>query len=170
MPFGEFLEGKTGGLAKVSPYGPQQTAAFDQLLSSGLQGLQNPYAGFDPIAKQRTEHFQQQIVPSLAARFAGTGGRSTSPVFASQLGAAGRGLESDLAALQANYGLQNQGQLLNMLQLGLTPQNQFFSVPAQPGFGPSFLQQAGPAIASAGTSKVLDWLAWAARKAFGLPS
>src|SRR3990167_60187 len=86
--------------------GPQQ-GAINQILGSGLQGLQQNKMDFAPIAAQAREQFQQQTIPSIAERFTsmgGCGGRSSA--FGQQLGAAGAGLESSLAALGSQYGLQ----------------------------------------------------------------
>lgn len=130
---------------------PTQTAqgadVLSQLLSMGSKGLQNPYAGFEPIAQQARNNFNQNTVPQLAERFTGgTGGGLSSPSFASQLGQAGAGLNSNLAAQQSQYGQQNIGQLLQMLQLGLKPQFQNFETGGQGGF----LQEIFPQLAKAG--------------------
>jgi hypothetical protein len=144
---GEFFTGRPGGLQPFSPYSQNQMNIFDQLSSMGLQGFQNPYAGFDPIAQRATSQFQQQIIPSIAERFTSMGGGSlSSPAFASQLGQAGSGLAENLAALQSQYGLQNRAQMLSLLGLGLTPQYQFQQTPEQPGF----LQQIIPSLGRLG--------------------
>ena len=106
-----------------------------QLLQQlGIQGLQNPYGGFEPIEQQARNNFNQQTIPSIAERFtAGTNGATSSPSFASQLGQAGAGLESDLAAMKAGYGQQNIQQILQLLQLGLRPQLENVNVNGSPG-------------------------------------
>jgi hypothetical protein len=111
---------------------PEQLSALRTTLSAGLANLQQPYQGFEPIAQQARTRFQQQTVPSLVERFTGTGGALSSPSFASQLGRAGAGLETGLAALQSQYGLQNRAQGLNMLNLGLRPTFQPLFQPEQP--------------------------------------
>ena len=69
-----------------------------------------------------------------------------SPAFASQLGQAGAGLEQGLAALQSQYGLQNQSQLMQLLGLGLSPQYENYAVPQEQGL----LQQILPALGRVG--------------------
>lgn len=113
---------------------PEQQNILQYLQQLGVQGLQNPYGGFAPIAQQATNQFYQQTVPTLAERFTSMGnGALSSPLFASQLGQAGAGLQSDLASQQAQYGQQNIQQLLQMLQLGLNPQVENIFRPAQSG-------------------------------------
>ncbi len=104
---------------------PEQMNVLEQLLSGGLQGLQNPYQGFEPIEQKARSGFAQQTVPGLAERFTSLGshgaGALSSPAFASELGQAGAGLEESLAAMRSQYGLQNRGLLLDQLKLGLRP-------------------------------------------------
>jgi len=106
-----------------------------QLLQQlGVFGLRDPHAGFEPIEQQARNQFSEQTVPSLAERFTSMGNNSlSSPAFISQLGQAGAGLESDLAAQKAQYGQQNVQQILQMLQLGLQPQFENAYRPRQAG-------------------------------------
>ena len=131
---GSFLQGRAGGLQKVPRYSGDQERAFNSLLRQGLEGIQNPTAGFEPYAQRARQNFQSQTVPSLLERFsAGTGGALSSPSLASQLGAAGSQLESNLATGAADYGLQNRQQLMQLLQLGLSPQFDYQQTPEQAG-------------------------------------
>ncbi len=144
---GLFGGGKNGGVNQAKIRNPEQENILKYLLQQGQQGLQNPSAGFEPIAQQARSQFNQQTVPSLAERFAGMGNNSiSSPAFASQLGQAGAGLEEALAAMQSQYGQQNQQQALQMLALGLSPS---FENYYQPGLGQSILSgtmQAAPSF------------------------
>jgi len=116
------LGGEEGGVQTAPTVNPEQQKYMSMLLGLGGNALQNPYAGFEPIRQQALTQFQQNIVPSLAERFTSMGGgRISSPAFASQLGQAGSGLEQALAAMQAQYGQQNQRNALSMLALGLSP-------------------------------------------------
>jgi hypothetical protein len=138
MGFSDFLFGTPAGIQQVPRYNQQQQGARQQILSQSMQGLQNPTKGFEPIAQQARSQFNQQTVPSLAERFTSMGGYGSgalsSPAFASQLGQAGSGLEEGLAALQAQYGLQNQGQLMQLLGMGLSPDNDTYQTQGQSGF------------------------------------
>ena len=143
--------GGSQGQFKQNPTGtPQQRNAMNLLLQQGSQQLQNPYQGFAPLAQQARTQFQNQTVPSLAERFSSLGNNSTSsPAFASQLGQAGAGLEEMLAALQAQYGLQNQQSALQLLSLGLSPAFENYYQQSQPGFGENLLSgsfQAAPSF------------------------
>lgn len=157
-------------------FNPQQTAAMNQLLSLSTGGLQSllgnmggqaPSASqaqvspvsFEPIAQQARQQFHQQTVPSIAERFTAMGaGAQRSSAFPQLLGGAGADLESRLAALGSQFGLEQQrlglqerglglqerglglqergqtlGALQNLLGVGLTPQMQTQVVPAQRG-------------------------------------
>lgn len=146
-----FAFGQPGGYQQLPNYHPYQQQMFDQTANNGLQLLQNPYQGFEPIAQQATNQFNQQIVPGLAERFTSMGGFGTgalsSPAFASQLGSAGAGLQSMLAAQQAQFGQTNRQQGLSQLQLGLNNPFQYKEVGAQPGF----IENWGPTLAQGAT-------------------
>lgn len=141
IPLGTEQQRNIGSMA-----GNQALQLLQQLSQQQMQRQQTPF-DFAPIAQQARSQFQQQTIPSIAERFTSMGGYGTgalsSPAFASQLGAAGAGLEQGLAALQSQYGLQQQelgqGQqrldqnLLQML-LGLSQEPQFglYRQPQQP--------------------------------------
>lgn len=70
---------------------------------------------FGPIENLAREKFQQETIPTLAERFAGAGGLNSSALIG-QLGKAGSNLESQLAALRSQYGLQRAGTLGSLAQ------------------------------------------------------
>lgn len=128
------LFGSPEAIENVSTVTPEQQGIMQLLQQLGVYGLQNPYEGFEGIENQARNQFNQQTVPSLAERFTSMGQNSlSSPAFASQLGQAGAGLESDLAAQKAQFGQQNMQQILQMLQLGLNPQSENIFRPQQNG-------------------------------------
>lgn len=147
---GLFGGGEKGGVKQAPTVNPQQDNILKFLLQQGQQGLQNPYAGFNPLAQQARTQFSQQTIPSIAERFTSMGNASlSSPAFASQLGQAGAGLEEALAALQSQYGMKNQQNALSLLALGLSPSFQNFYQGSQPGFGENLLSgtlQAAPSF------------------------
>lgn len=131
--------GTRGSKIRRAPATQDEQSVFSALLNQGLGVLNNPYQGFDPISQRARSQFIQQTIPGLAERFTGTGGALSSPAFASQLGQAGAGLEEALAALQSQYGLQNQQNALSFLQLGIEPYRSQYYRPAQSGFGGELL-------------------------------
>lgn len=136
----------TGGRSRVRQYStmdPQQIGASTSFLNLAQQGLQNPYAGFEPIEQKARSSFQQSI-PSLAERFVSMSPSALrSSGYMSALGRAGAGLEESLAALKSQYGLQNRAQMMQLGQLGMQPR--FENVMHQ-GY-PGLLQQlAGPLL------------------------
>ena len=134
------LSGATAHKGKwnqISTMTPEQKQRASWAGNMGMQQIQNPYAGFDPIAKKAQSTFHQQTVPGLAERFTsmGSGSALSSPAFASQLSQAGGDLSESLAALMSQYGLQQQGLGQHLMGMGQTPQfeNAYMSG------GPSFL-------------------------------
>ncbi len=121
-----FFANKTarkGKWEQLQRFTPQQQQYFNQAAQQGMNQIQNPYAGFQPIADQANQNFHQNIIPTLAQRFTSqTNGALSSPSFTSQLAQASAQLPGQIAALQAQYGLQNQQQGHQLLGLGLTPQ------------------------------------------------
>lgn len=120
--------GKRGKFQNKSLLDPNQLSAQRTALQLGLSGLQNPYAGFEPIEQNITQNamnrFNQQLIPSIAERFSSLGGqRSSGFQKALQQGATqlSSDLASQLAAQKAQYGLQNQAQMMNLLGMGLRP-------------------------------------------------
>ena len=164
MAFLPSIFGRKEKLKQIPRFTPTQQGALDQLLQGSLTGLQSMLRpvqsqfDFAPIAQQARSQFAQQTVPSLAERFTGfTGGGLSSPAFASQLGAAGAGLEEGLAALQAQFGLaleqmsqRERGMqlqaLLSLLGTSLQPQFDLLQRAAQPGLWGNFLAGVGQGL------------------------
>lgn len=126
-----FFRGDPGRFEQVPRFTPEQQSAFSKILGMGLSGLERPTAGFEPIAQQARTQFAQQTIPSIAERFTAMGGQRSS-AFPQALGQAGAGLEQSLAAQQAQYGLQNQGLLQQLLGFGLAPQFETLRYKPQP--------------------------------------
>jgi hypothetical protein len=141
----------TQGLNQLQRYTPQQQGAINQVLGQATQGLGQQNFSFAPIAQQARENFQTQTIPGLAERFTALGGGAQrSSAFQGALGQAGAGLESNLAALQSQFGLQQQNNLMNLLGIGLTPQFEHY-YQNQPSFMQSLTPGIGQGIGAAGT-------------------
>lgn len=110
------LEALKGLQGKLPPEITQQLMQEQvNMLSGGAEGA---YKRFDPIAELSRRQFFEDIVPQLSQQFEGAGALRSSN-FRGALGAAGGRLQSELAAMRAQYGLQQQGesrQLLDALQ------------------------------------------------------
>lgn len=118
-----FWKGSPTQVTTTNKFTGQGQNALSQLLSGGMQGMQNPYQGFDPIEQRARSQFSRNTIPSIAERFTSLGDNAlSSGAFASQLGESAANLEEGLAGLRSQYGLQNRSQLLQELGLGLTPQ------------------------------------------------
>ena len=136
---GGFWGGNPAGVETYNMYTPQQQQAFNSVLQQALSGLGKNQFDFAPIEAQARRGFAEQTIPGIAERFSKLGAQKSS-AFGQQLGAAGAGLESDLAALKSNYGLQQQQQLHNLLGIGLQPQFESLYRPGSEGFGQSLLR------------------------------
>jgi hypothetical protein len=113
--------GKSGKMKQAQRFTDPQQSALNMLLSQGMQNM-NPMAN-----EQRARSmFQQETIPSLAERFTSMGGGQRSSAFQGALGRAGSDLESQLAGLRSQLGMQQT-------QMGLTPQFENYYQAAQPG-------------------------------------
>lgn len=139
----QFLFGQNAEDKQYDLYGPEQQQAFSQILQQALGGLQNNPTDFTPIERQAREGFTQNTIPSIAERFTSLGSQGSS-AFGNRLGAAGAGLETNLAAMKSGHNLQRSQLLQNLAGLGLAPQKQNVFMPRQPGF----LENIGGAAAS----------------------
>lgn len=141
----DFFLGTPGQTQQFQNYTPQQQMALNQLLSQGMQGLDTGV-----LENQARQGFAQNTIPSIAERFTSMGGGQRSSAFAGALGSAGAGLETSLAGLR-------QGRLMQMLQMGLTPQFENAYIPGSQGlFGsmlPGLSQGAGAAGGLAAMAK-----------------
>lgn len=160
--FRNFLLGNPGQYQQIQNVPQHHANALDQILQGGLGSLQNPYAGFDPIAQQTKNEFYSEFVPGLAERFtsAGGGGQRSS-AFQGALGNAGSGLGALLNAQRAQYGLANRQQGLHEAQLGLAPQYENVYNPGQSGVAQDILPmllnalvQAAPGLISGGIGAI----------------
>lgn len=125
----DFFLGSPGRTEQFQNYTPQQQMALNQMLMQGMGGLDTGV-----LEQQARQGFAQTTVPSIAERFTsmGSGGGQRSSAFAGALGSAGAGLEGSLAGLR-------QGRLMQMLQMGLTPQFENAYMPSSQGFLGSIL-------------------------------
>lgn len=116
---------------QLSTVTDQQKQLMDVLGQLGLSGLGRG-ADFAPIAQNARQQFDQQSIPGIAERFSGLGAQNSS-AFGQQLGGAAAGLESNLAGLQSQHNLGQQGLYAHLAQLGLGNQFENQYSPAQPG-------------------------------------
>lgn len=125
-------------------FSPQQQQALNTLLAQGQTNLADPYVGFEPIETYAQNKFKRESIPGLAERFTALGGSSRgSSDFSGMLGGAQSEFDQGLAALRAQYGQQGQQNALNMLQLGLTPQNEQIYFGATPSLGGQIAETGG---------------------------
>ena len=163
--FQRALTGSPGGIQTVPKYRPNQEQYMDELLPFAMRGIQNPYEGFEPIAQYARKNFQEQTIPQMMQNFVASGSNApTSPGPWNQQGRAAEGMEANLAALQSQYGLQNRGQMMNLLGMGLTPRDAMFEQQAKSGVLDEYLPGLSRVMNQFGSDAVIPWL----KKLFGL--
>lgn len=106
------MMGQGGGLNQANQY--------DQGLLQGGPGQQG--GAYEQFSQPYLQQFQEQILPSIAERYAGAGALSSSG-FGQAIGGAAAGLQSQLAQLfsqlQGEAAGRQQNQFANLSQLGL---------------------------------------------------
>jgi hypothetical protein len=132
---------------QISTQTPQQMGVQNNILGQipGLLNRSTQGVDFNPIEERARSQFQTQTVPGLAERFTSLGGGQRSSAFQGALGSAGSDLESGLAALRSQFGLQQQGQqnslLSSLLGFGFQPSFQNQQEETGTGAGINFLMQ-----------------------------
>jgi hypothetical protein len=141
---------------QVSPnkFNQGQQGALGNLLERGQAGLEDPYAGFEPIETYAQNKFKRESIPGLAERFTSLGGSDTRPGrdLENQLYGAQSEFDQGLAAMRAQHGQQGIQNSLQMLQLGLTPQTE--QVFVSPNQNSTSVQSRSPSIGSQFASSV----------------
>lgn len=146
-----------GKWSQQNRFNPQQQNLFAQAGQLGLNQIQNPYQGFEPIAQRARSQFFQDTIPGIAERFTGsTNAALSSPALYSQLGSAGAGLQEGLAALQSQYGQRQQALGQNLLGMGLTPQSENVYTAGGPSFLSGLLGGASQGLGSLGNLYMLQ--------------
>jgi len=156
-----FGKNKKAQTTQLPTLNPQQQGWQSQAGQMAMQGLQDPSAGFAPIADRARSQFQSQTIPSLAERFTsfGQGGQRSSD-FMGAVAGAGADLEEGLAGQASQYGLQNQGLLQQLLGIGMQPSFDNVYQPEQMGgmqsMGKSMFQGGFPMMTNAFQSQQLE--------------
>lgn len=128
MAEGSFWTGRAPGyIPEPSKYNPQQQDAFRQALTQGQQGL-----GTDAIEGNARRNFNANILPLLRQRF---GGNS----------AGYSGVENELinqgSLLESRLAANRQSQAMDLLKLGLQPEQDYRYDPGSEGALPGLLQK-----------------------------
>lgn len=143
-----------GKLAQLPLYGNQAQSSVESLLSQlrgmGLEGLKNPTQGFSGYEQAARRGFENQTIPLLAERFASIGGTDSSG-YRNSLTGAGTNFELGLNQQRQQFGQNNVGNLLQMLQMGLKPSTENIYTPPGKNFGSSLAGGLGTGAGLAGT-------------------
>lgn len=155
---GSFWNGTPAGLNTFNNLTPQQQELSNSLLQQGKQGLEN-YNKFDfaPIESAARQNFGKNTIPTLSERFEKLGGGSlNSSGFDRARASAQKDLELGLSAQKQNYNLQQQGQLQNLLQLGLSPQLESHYNQGSPGFSQNIQKDLAAYLSKAITTGIAN--------------
>jgi len=145
---GRFFGGRKGRTQQAPRHTPEQQAALDQLLRQGMSETES-----QALEQRYRTQFGETTIPGIAERFTGMGGGQRSSAFAGALGRAGGDLESQLAALRHQAGMQK-------LQQGLLQRFDTMYMPGSQGLlgglaGPAMSMLAGRAILGRGKARGL---------------
>jgi len=129
---------------------------YETLYGNALDKLnQRMQNGINPLLNQARTDFYTKTVPSLAESFTSLGGAGgqRSSAFQGALGAAGAGLEQNLAGLQYQHDQDQQSQLMKLLQM--SPYDSVYeggggSGDGQQGGGSSMLSNIAQAVGEYG--------------------
>jgi hypothetical protein len=178
----KLFPGKKEQFTQQPAMSPEQMTVLNQLLGGlsgkgsmggpmgqGMSYLSNILSG-SPESTQAFEapymrQFQQQTIPSLAERFSSLGsGAQGSSAFGQQMGAAGAGLQENLASIRGSMQQNALSSLLGFGQLGLgsqpyanifRPATQGMGAAMAPGLG-QYIGQQLPGQMSTGIQSLLD--------------
>lgn len=140
----------------------QLQSQYETLYGNAINRLNQRFgpgaeSGINPILNQARTEFQTRTIPGIAEAFTalpGAGGQRSS-AFQGSLGAAGAGLNENLAALQGQYDLEQQSQMMRLL--GMSPYENVYEggTPGAQGQGNSGIF---PALLEAGVAGGLGYL------------
>jgi len=144
---------KQSRLLQAPTQTPEGMQALQMLLSRGQQGINNmPNPQFGPIKEAYEQNYRQNVLPSIAERFAALGeGAGSSSGFRGTMQGAEQNLQTQLAGMEQGFNQQNMSQLMQMLGLGLTPQYENMYQPREKSWWEDMLGGLGQGIGAAGT-------------------
>ena len=131
---------------QISTLNPQQQQMQTQLMNmlgpllqqggGFLESLFSGGQGGDQFSAPYMRQFEEQTIPGIAERFSEADAQGSS-AFGQQLGAAGAGLQENLASLQGQLSQQGLQSLMGLLSQGQQPT---FNTMYQPGGGGAFTE------------------------------
>lgn len=113
----------------LNKFSPEIQGNLERMLTEASGG--NP-SSFDPIEKKARQDYSRETVPSILERFTAMGGGQSGSALSGALGAAGVDLDTNLAALRAQFGQNQLSSLLPAVQKDYQTN--------QPGFNQSFAE------------------------------
>ena len=134
MGFNQFMLGSPSRFQQIDKFTPGQTDDRNLLRQLGMAGLQER-PSFEPIAQAEINRHQKETIPALMERFAGMGtGTQRSSGMHDALSRTSEDLGINLAGMRSQYDLQGRNELMQMLGIGLEPQQDTAFFADRPGF------------------------------------
>ena len=120
----EPLFGSPGHVEQTPLYNKEQMQTLSQMLQQAMGGMQENQKnfGFDNIEQRARSDFQSKTLPGIRELFNSMGSGEGSSAYQPALASAGADLESNLGMMRQQYGQQQHGNLMQMLQMAMRPQ------------------------------------------------
>jgi hypothetical protein len=115
---------------QINRFQPWQSDIQKRMAQFAMPQLMDNKFDFAPIEAEARKGYQQQTIPSIMQRFASNNNLGSSGLNYALSGGA-EDLEMALAAMKQQYGLAQQGNLMNMMGMGMTPQFETIMRPEQ---------------------------------------
>lgn len=145
-PIKQYVLGSPANAVQVSRFQPFQ-GGLQENITERIQNLLGQNPSFEPIAQQARQQYQEQSLPALKNQFS-TPGASSAYQNAVSRGASN--LETNLAALQSNYNVEQQKQIPALGKLALEPQFETIYEPAESGALQDFISALTPTVGQQG--------------------
>lgn len=152
--FGDLFLGKKQ--QNIPMFNPQIMKMLEGMAPDAYNKMQSNQFDFAPIEQQARANFQSKTLPGIAERFTAMGDNKNSSNFMGALGSAGAGLEMGLGAMKQDYNLQQQGNLMNLMQMGM--KDPYYRIGAQPGMLQGMSQGLGQGSGEVGIQMLMKLL------------
>jgi len=153
-PTSQYFFGTPAQAVRVDRFGKPQIG-LQENITERIQNLLGQNPSFEPIAQQARQQYQEQSLPALKNQFS-TPGASSAYQNAVSRGASN--LETNLAALQSNYNIEQQKQIPALGKLALEPQFETIYEPAEQGAVQDLFGQLAPIIGQKGIDLLSNYL------------
>lgn len=129
---GQFFKGQPSRVEQLSRLSPQQLSSQNQILQNFTPEVMNQNLSYTPIREQGLKDFKSNQLPFIAERWAQGLGRPSRMTQGAEANALGN-YNAQQDAQEAQFNLQKQGYLNQLLSAGLNPSMENIFHPREPG-------------------------------------